>query len=212
MAAIVGENAWQLNPSFVQRRECNNKKALKMFNWLTNLFKKPVSTEDVRLAESFYAWGVDQARFRFPDRFKGPGAGGKQGQIARFEVIAPYVALTMWRARKESKLPLARTINETFMSDTDGALRELGTSDYVMRKEMQGYAGAFRARLTVCDEAFRTSDAAMLKEMFLRNQVLEEGTARIFAAELIGLAREAAQLPLARAFGDHNAWRKQKVA
>jgi cytochrome b pre-mRNA-processing protein 3 len=111
-------------------------------------FRKKKSTlkadrvlHDAAVAQSriptFYRdWGV-------PDSVEG-----------RFELLTLHIILLLERLKDEPAI--RQGLFDTYVSDLDGALREMGVGDLSVPKRMKGLGGVFYGRAKAYDDAFRS--------------------------------------------------------
>lgn len=153
-----------------------------------------------------YSRVVEQARqpaffveCRVPDTLDG-----------RFELICLHAFLYLHRLKRERPLaaPLAQRFFDTMFADFDRSLREMGTGDLSVGREVKRMAGAFYGRIAAYENGLEADDAALAPAL-VRNLY---GTAPPDAAPLQAMAeyvrraaasldRQAAAALLAGAIG-----------
>ena len=70
----------------------------------------------------------------------------------RFELLTLHIILLLERLKDE--LAIRQALFDTFVSDLDGALREMGVGDLSVPKKMKGLGGVFYGRAKAYDDAF----------------------------------------------------------
>jgi cytochrome b pre-mRNA-processing protein 3 len=82
----------------------------------------------------------------------------------RFEMIALALFPVLNRLMNDpgDDPGLARLVSESFVSDMDAALREMGVSDTTIPKRMKALYGSFAGRIAAYGEALRTSEEALV--------------------------------------------------
>lgn len=153
------------------------------------LFKTAAVREAAELA---YLRVVEQARQRgffidcgVPDTVDG-----------RFELICLHAFLYLHRLKREQKraAPLGQRFFDTMFADFDRSLREMGTGDLSVGREVKRMAEAFYGRVAAYEEGLAEGDA-VLQPALARNLF---GTAPPKPARLEAMAgyvrREAARL------------------
>lgn len=144
-------------------------------------------------AELAYRRVVEQARR--PEFFVD---GGVPDTIdGRFELICLHAFLYLHRLKREQQ-PVAARLGQRFFdlmfADFDRSLREMGTGDLSVGREVKRMAGAFYGRIAAYEEGLAGDDSA-LQPALARNLF---GTAPPSTPQLAAMAgyvrREAAQL------------------
>jgi len=106
----------------------------------------------LRSAESLHAWAVRAARARalyetmgVPDTIDG-----------RFELLTLHVLLLLDRLQSTdaAMIDLRQFLFDVYLSDLDGAMREMGVSDLAMGKRMRKLGQAIYGRAKAYDVAF----------------------------------------------------------
>lgn len=142
---------------------------------LFGLFKRP----DARI-DALYATIVTHARhpvfyrdLGVPDTVEG-----------RFELLVAVAGQVVTRlsAGSEADRQLARILSETFFSDMDRSLREMGISDTGVPRRMKSIAQAFYGRVTAYEAALSAGSVPELEAALVRN--VYDGTAAPGAAGL----------------------------
>jgi cytochrome b pre-mRNA-processing protein 3 len=114
----------------------------------------------------------------------------------RFELICLHAFLYLHRLKREhpQAAPLGQRFFDAMFADFDRSLREMGTGDLSVGREVRRMAQAFYGRIAAYEEGLR-ADAAVLPAALARNLF---GTAPASAAQLAALAdylrREAVRL------------------
>ena len=125
--------------------------------------KKSASTADRILHDAAVAQSRMPAFYRdmgVPDSIEG-----------RFELLTMHVILLLDRLKAEPAI--RQSLFDTFVSDLDGALREMGVGDLSVPKRMKGLGGVFYGRA----KAFEDACAALPDESplldLIRRTILE---------------------------------------
>jgi cytochrome b pre-mRNA-processing protein 3 len=85
----------------------------------------------------------------------------------RFELLTLHVILLLDRLKDEQAIRQA--LFDTYVSDLDGALREMGVGDLSVGKRMKGLGAVFYGRAKAFDEAFKAlPDEAILGGVIAR--------------------------------------------
>lgn len=126
--------------------------------------------EAARRPEFFLAGGV-------PDTLDG-----------RFELVALHAVLVIRRlnADHEATKDFAQELFDAMFADLDRALREMGTGDLGVGKQVKRMASGFYGRARAYERALGDGDPAALDEALRRNVY---GTAQPSAAQVAALAR-----------------------
>ncbi|MDX2113919.1 MAG: ubiquinol-cytochrome C chaperone family protein [Alphaproteobacteria bacterium] len=134
-----------------------------MRNLLSRLFSPPALQQQAHLA---YVRVVEQSRAPFlytdcavPDTLDG-----------RFDAIILHLWLVMHRLKDEASddaLRFQQFLQETFFTDMDRSIRELGSTDTGVGKRIKNMAQAFFGRLAAYDAA--VDDSTALKQALIRN-------------------------------------------
>ena len=112
----------------------------------------------------------------------------------RFDALALVLALVMLRMeREEALIAPSALLNELFLEDMDGQLRQSGVGDLVVGKRIGKLMGALGGRITALREALASEDGAAadvaLVEVARRNVTMSEaGDPAKVAARLRALA------------------------
>jgi cytochrome b pre-mRNA-processing protein 3 len=127
------------------------------------LAKSPTRTAAERLYTAAAAQARTEAlyaRMEAPDTVEG-----------RFELLTLHVILLIDRLRDGPAQALAvrQTLFDVYVSNLDGALREMGVGDLAVGKRMRKLGEAFYGRARACEAAFSAlPDARPLEEMLGR--------------------------------------------
>lgn len=101
----------------------------------------------------------------------------------RFDALVLVLALVMLRMeREEALIPSSVLLNELFIADMDGQLRQSGVGDLVVGKRMGKLMGALGGRITALREALPGGEAA-LSELAARNVTFTESSKPALVAE-----------------------------
>ena len=112
----------------------------------------------------------------------------------RFELILAHLALVLRRlARDEALRPLGQEIFDLFCTDMDRNLREMGTSDLKVPKEMERMGKAFYGRKAAYEAALDASSDTGLLEALHRNVYASPAEPAAAAPRLAAYMREAEQ-------------------
>ena len=150
-------------------------------------------------AELAYHTVVEQARR--PDFFARCGV--PDTLDGRFELICLHAFLYLHRLKGEQPraAPLGQCFFDAMFADFDRSLREMGTGDLSVAREIKRMASAFYGRIAAYEEGL-ASDDAVLRRALERNLF---GTVAPSGAQLATMAdyvrREAAQLQAREAAG-----------
>ena len=145
---------------------------------------------------------ADRAYLRVVEQARRPGFfidGGVPDTVdGRFELICLHAFLYLHRLKREAKpaAALGQRFFDTMFADFDRSLREMGTGDLSVGREVKRMAEAFYGRVAAYEEGLAGSDA-VLQPALARNLY---GTAPPAPAQLAAMAayvrREAAGLNL----------------
>ncbi len=161
------------------------------------MFDQLLHPREARLAAELYALAVAAARrpalyrdLGVPDTLDG-----------RFDMVAVQVFLLLDRLKDEaSARRLSRLIAESFFSDMDRSLREMGVGDTGVPRRVKLMAQAYFGRIAAYGSAFPAGDAAV-QAALLRNVYRGVAPAgdrlALLAAQLRHEARCLADMPLA---------------
>jgi cytochrome b pre-mRNA-processing protein 3 len=87
----------------------------------------------------------------------------------RFELLTVHVILLIDRLRALGETSLSQGVFDRYLSDLDGALREMGVGDLSVPKRMRSLGRAFYGRVASYRQAFASApDRAPLKELIAR--------------------------------------------
>lgn len=119
--------------------------------------------EDGRRAKDFYGASVTQARR--PVFFATMGVSdtpeGRTGMI----MLHLFLILDRLRRLGQAGEPLARALTETFVTDMDDCLREMGVGDLSVPRNVKRAAAELRARSLAYRRAMEGSGAALAAEL-----------------------------------------------
>ncbi len=157
-----------------------------MFSVLKNIFSPPALQQQAHLA---YVRVVEQSRAAFlysecevPDTLDG-----------RFDAIILHVWLIMRRLKTEASddaLRFQQFLQETFFTDMDRSIRELGSTDTGVGKRIKNMAQAFFGRLAAYDAA---DDDEALRQALIRNLYRENPPKGVALERLITYVRSQQQ-------------------
>jgi cytochrome b pre-mRNA-processing protein 3 len=119
--------------------------------------------EQGRTAKDLYGASVTQARQ--PAFFEANGV--SDTPEGRAGMIMAHLFLLLDRLSRAGAPgePLARALTETFVTDMDDCLREMGVGDLSVPKKVKRAAAAFHARCFAYRRALETSDGALAGEL-----------------------------------------------
>lgn len=114
-------------------------------------------------------YGQIVAAARQPSLYEGEGA--PDTPLGRFEMIGLHMFLLLHRLRgaNEELSGLGQELTDTFFTELDHSLRELGISDPGMPKRMKKLARMYYGRIGSYGEALDADDAVALAEALKRN-------------------------------------------
>lgn len=129
---------------------------------LTQLFRRPAHQE---AAERLYAAVVDQARRpEFYERQAVPDT-----LDGRFELVALHAFLVLNRLKQGEAPPeLGQALFDAMFADFDRALRELGTGDLSVGREVKTMAKAFYGRVRAYEQGL-AGGTELLADALARN-------------------------------------------
>ena len=110
------------------------------------------------VARQLHAWAV--TRSRQSDLYINMGV--PDTVAGRFEMLLLHVCLLVRRVRRAGPagVDLGQFLFDTFVSDLDGALREMGVGDLAVPKQMQGMTKMFYGRAEALGTALLAADPA----------------------------------------------------
>ena len=114
--------------------------------------------------------------------------------LGRFDLIVLHLALVLRRFRQGDKAAraLAQGVFDTFCRDMDHNLRELGTSDQGVPRQMRRVAEAFYGRAQAYDAALANSRKSALADALARNVYADTGEqGAVVAGHLGAYVRQA---------------------
>ncbi|MFH3478866.1 ubiquinol-cytochrome C chaperone family protein [Xanthobacter variabilis] len=158
------------------------------------LFRPSKNRESV---ERLYGAIVAQSRravfytdFGVPDTLEG-----------RFEMVLLHTILVCHRLKdgSEAERALSQEVFDTFASDMDRTLREMGVGDLSVPKKMKKIGGAFYGRAAAYDAALAAEDDILLAQALGRN-ILEVEDAADLPHALAGYVRATARSLAATSF------------
>lgn len=123
--------------------------------------------------------------------------GVADSQAGRFDAITLVLALVLRRMEQDEALTQASVrLNELFVEDMEGQLRQSGVGDLVVGKHIGKLMGALGGRLGAVREALPLGEAA-LTQMVSRNatMVAGGGNPAKAAARLLALAGQLGAIP-----------------
>jgi cytochrome b pre-mRNA-processing protein 3 len=126
-------------------------------------------------AERLHAAAVAQSRA--PRLYQDLGA--PDTIEGRFEMLSLHVILLLDRLKGASGplLEVRQTLFDVFVSQLDGAMREMGVGDLAMSKRMRKLGALFYGRLQAYSEAFQALPAtAPLAEVLARTVLVDQET------------------------------------
>jgi cytochrome b pre-mRNA-processing protein 3 len=114
-------------------------------------------------------YGTIVAQARSPSFYRDFGVSDTVN--GRFDMIVLHLAVFLHRLKTAGadQVALGQPLFDTFCSDMDGNLREMGISDLKVPKEMRRMGEAFYGRIKVYDEALSSDGEAALVEAIGRN-------------------------------------------
>lgn len=129
----------------------------------------------------------------------------------RFEAYSAHVYLVLERLKGQGDqaAETAQALFDTYLSDLDHALRELGVGDLSVGKRMRKLGEAFYGRVRAFEEALAAlPDAAELEALLARTVYVDGDAARApdLAAYLLRQRQALADQPLDRFFAGELAW------
>lgn len=164
------------------------------------MFKHFQSKSPAKAAgEDLYAAAAKQARSEplyaalgAPDTVEG-----------RFELLTLHVILLIDRLHETTEAGSAarQTLFDVYVSNLDGALREMGVGDLAVGKRMRKLGEAFYGRASAYAEAFQALPETAALEAVITRTVFEDAA----DAQPTGLAAYIARCRAALALGDLNA-------
>jgi cytochrome b pre-mRNA-processing protein 3 len=95
----------------------------------------------------------------------------------RFELLTLHVILLVEALRNRGEEPRAssQALFDAYISDLDGALREMGVGDLTVGKRMRALGGAFYGRAAAYREAFAALPDACALEGVIGRTIMQEG-------------------------------------
>ncbi|HEX5454943.1 MAG TPA: ubiquinol-cytochrome C chaperone family protein [Stellaceae bacterium] len=154
-----------------------------------NLFRSP---SERAAADRAYLRVVEQARR--PGFFAGLGV--PDTLDGRFDLICLHAFLYLHRLKRERPRAarLAQSFFDAMFVDFDRSLRELGTGDLSVGRQVKRMAEAFYGRVQAYEEGLAGADP-LLKQALSRNLFRrEEGPEPVLSALALYVRREAARL------------------
>ena len=114
--------------------------------------------------------------------------------LGRFDMVVLHAVLVVRRLNAAAATqPLAQGVFDTFCSDMDDNLREMGVTDVGVPRKMRKLAEAFYGRARAYEAALAGQDDAALVAALTRN-VYADAAAPVAAAALAAYVRAAAQM------------------
>ncbi|MFG1295966.1 ubiquinol-cytochrome C chaperone family protein [Xanthobacter variabilis] len=119
----------------------------------------------------------------------------------RFEMVLLHTILVCHRLKdgSEAERALSQEVFDTFASDMDRTLREMGVGDLSVPKKMKKIGGAFYGRAAAYDAALAAEDDILLAQALGRN-ILEVEDAADLPHALAGYVRATARSLAATSF------------
>jgi cytochrome b pre-mRNA-processing protein 3 len=126
----------------------------------------------IEAAERLHDWAVGQSRA--PALYRDMGA--PDTVEGRFEMLTLHVLLLMDRLKGggAGDLALRQHVFDRYISDLDGAMREMGVGDLVMGKRMKKLGEAFYGRAKAYEAAFGELPGRTALEGLIARTVLAE--------------------------------------
>lgn len=137
-----------------------------------------------------YAWALAKAREHFPSRYLSPHATTDEERRERFEPIALFVSLVIWRLDHLEKSFEARAVIEVMLADFDAALRESGVGDLAVAKKIRTLAAAFNGRREAYAKALESGKKIEFQQALARNHFGDESDV-VKAVEVVWPMRKA---------------------
>jgi len=153
---------------------------------IPHLFRRPSRT-----IAALYGVIVAQARDpRFYETFAVPDS-----VLGRFDLVVLHLALVLRRLREgdDGMRRLAQDVFDEFCRDMDHNLREMGTSDPSVPREMRKVGEAFYGRAHAYDGALTACGEEALTQALARNVYTEATEPQIAAAWLGAYVRQAVE-------------------
>jgi cytochrome b pre-mRNA-processing protein 3 len=114
--------------------------------------------------------------------------------LGRFDLIVLHLALVLRRLREDALMrPLAQGVFDAFCRDMDHNLREMGTSDPGVPRQMQKVGEAFYGRAQAYDAALAERGDNALARTLGRNVYAEATGPQVAAAQLAAYVRQAVE-------------------
>jgi cytochrome b pre-mRNA-processing protein 3 len=171
-----------------------------MLRWLT------ARKDEQRSKDRLYETIVAQSRLpvffqqhRVPDTVTG-----------RFEMIVLHMFLVLERLQSaqdgsaQAAERLGKLLNEAFVADMDGAMREMGVADVRVGERMHQAAGAYFGRLMAYRKALATPSSGTASALAPTSDALADAIARNILVDVAGGELAARSLAAyTRAAGDH---------
>lgn len=163
------------------------------------LAKNPAKTAAIALHAGALAQGRQPALYRdmgAPDTVEG-----------RFEMLTLHVILLVDRMKDEAiAADVRQALFDTYISNLDGALREMGVGDISVGKKMRKLGEVFYGRARAYDTAFKTlPDLAPLSDVVSRT-ALNDADGALMAAYVDRTRKALAGQPLAAVMAGDVAW------
>jgi len=121
------------------------------------------------------------------------GMGAPDTVEGRFELLSLHVILLVERLKGEpgAAADVRQMLFDTYVSNLDGALREMGVGDLAVGKRMRKLGEAFYGRAQACDEAFASlPDRTVLSKLLGRTVLRDAPGAPTLLADYVARCRE----------------------
>lgn len=142
-------------------------------------------------ARRLHGWAVDQSRR--PILYADLGVADDPG--GRFESLTAHVILLI--ERLEGRADVRQALFDVYISDLDGALREMGVGDLAVAKRMKTLGSAFYGRAKAYAAAFAALPDESVLEALLGRTLCSGAnaeTVRQLRDDVLGLRRRLASL------------------
>jgi len=130
----------------------------------------------------------------------------------RFEMLSLHVILLIDRMKGDAGVPseVRQTLFDVFVSQLDGAMREMGVGDLSMAKRMRKLGALFYGRLQAYSEAFQAlPETAPLAEVIARTVLVDlSSSPEPLAAYVAGVHQSLAAQEAQALVAGQPAWRR----
>ncbi len=132
-----------------------------------------------------YNWAVTEAKGTFSDRFQF-STQNEQERVAKFEAIALFMILALWRLNKEGTAfnKIAQQAYDAMFADFDASLREQGVGDLAVPKHIKKLGAAFQGRLKSYTTAFDKNDQTIFEKSLQKNAVCSSEQVKKISAQV----------------------------